>query len=425
MISKGKLTPNKGNSTSGTTGAIGKSNTFLDAYIYMKNDRYNALYEKNKEILTIENYAMQSKDVNYLYNAFMEQVRILDSVVTKMRNFAFTIRTDVISNINSILPTTNKVTEFQEALSNDSELENFKYLYYKVYPISYINMSSFMNMFSQEYRELLNVDSNSSQTDTLSVGRATNYLIHVMNTYKTVYDGLLAIENITLCTHNKRMFILNYFKERTQITAMVTRDFRTYQFFLKQFRGFYDMAEKIKPVVKHGLIYLNNKEISFTDYLTIYKHFSSMMKYIVDLVGYYDNLFYNKIYAIQSNIEVYNGVMNYTIDAVNKSKPDDKDILQEAYYDGILNSDELDGHSLINGNNQANELLWDDTSDNEDDKIDPDEVSNKPNKIEGVDVTDDVLIKVEQECPINSETSWTQSTGKDDGVCTMRSTIVF
>lgn len=185
------------------------------------------------------------------------------------------------------------------------------------------------------------------------------------------------------------------------------------------------MAEKIKPVVKHGLIYLNNKEISFTDYLTIYKHFSSMMKYIVDLVGYYDNLFYNKIYAIQSNIEVYNGVMNYTIDMINKSKPDDKDILQEAYYDGILNSDELDGHSLINGNNQANELLWDDTSDNEDDKIDPDEVSNKPNKIEGVDVTSDVLIKVEQECPIDSETSWTQSTGKDDGVCTMRSTIVF
>ena len=137
-------------------------------------------------------------------------------------------------------------------------------------------------MFNQEYRELLNVDSGSSQTDTLSVGKATNYLIHVMNTYKTVYDGLLAIEKITLCTHSKRMFILNYFKERTQITAMVTRDFRTYQFFLKQFRGFYDMAEKIKPVIKHGLIYLNNKEISFTDYLTIYKHFSSMMKYIVD-----------------------------------------------------------------------------------------------------------------------------------------------
>ena len=41
--------------------------TFLDSYVYMKNQRYNAFYEKQKEILAIENDAISIKSANSLY----------------------------------------------------------------------------------------------------------------------------------------------------------------------------------------------------------------------------------------------------------------------------------------------------------------------------------------------------------------------
>ena len=47
MIPNVKVKPNISN----TNSIIGsRAYTFLDSYVYMKNQRYNAFYEKNKEI---------------------------------------------------------------------------------------------------------------------------------------------------------------------------------------------------------------------------------------------------------------------------------------------------------------------------------------------------------------------------------------
>ena len=51
MLPNINMKPNTGNNS-----IIGsRAYTFLDSYVYMKNQRYNAKYQKNKEILAIEN----------------------------------------------------------------------------------------------------------------------------------------------------------------------------------------------------------------------------------------------------------------------------------------------------------------------------------------------------------------------------------
>ena len=101
-----------------TNSIIGsRAYTFLDSYVYMKNQRYNALYEKNKEVLAIENNAISIKSANVLYNAFMEEARILDSIIIRIRNFSLRIKSDVLENINILMPSTNAINEFLDVIS--------------------------------------------------------------------------------------------------------------------------------------------------------------------------------------------------------------------------------------------------------------------------------------------------------------------
>lgn len=370
-----KLKPNNvSRSSSDLPALIGKSNTFLDAYIYMKNTKYNALYEKNKEILIIENMGIKNENPEYLYDAFMEHVRILDSAIVKMRNFAFRIKNDVLENLQAIIPNSTDIDKFQTAIIGTTDMPKFKYIHYHIKSIEYADITILNNLFDHELKVLTN---NVGTAGQMPITRVSNFLEGIMNEYKTSYDGLLDMEEFKVMTPSRRNVIVRFFRQKGKIISSVNKDFRTYHFFLRQFNDIYKMAEKLKPTtMKNGHVMINGDEISFTDYVTIYKHFSTIMKDLLDIVGLYDNLFYNKIYALQSNIEVYNSIIKYTIEYYNAKQngdPLNETTLVEAWWDGYLNSDEIDAHNLINGNNAAQELLWDDASESEDTDDDDDE----------------------------------------------------
>ena len=365
-----KLTPNN---VSTSSDIMGKSSTFLDSYIYAKNSRYNALYEKNKEILQIENYGITMKKAEYLYDAFMEHVRVLDTVVTRMRNFSFKIKSDVISNLYSIIPDNDDLIKFEDAISSTPDIPNFKYIHYDIQSINYANMTILESMFTQELKGL----STSSEkvaggSDSMQINRSTKFLTDIMKNYKTTYDGLLDMEELKVMTSSRRNTILNFYKRKGKIISSVNKDFKTYHFFLRQFSSISKMSEKLEPqTLDDGKVLVNGSKILFTDYVVIYKHFSTMMKYILDIVSLYDNLFYNKIYALQSNIEVYNSIIKYSIEFYNAKKSGDQlneSTLIEAWWDGYLNSGDIDAHNMINGNSAAQELLWDNASEIDDEE---------------------------------------------------------
>lgn len=375
-----KLTPNNVSKTAADS-VFGKSSTFLDSYIYAKNSRYNALYEKNKEILQIENYAINKQNAEYLYDAFMEHVRVLETVVTRMRNFSFRIRNDVLSNLISLIPDGNYLDNFEDAISKTVDMPNFRYVHYKIKPIDYANLSTISTLFTSEIKELSSKNIPQGGSDGMPHAKCTEFIKSITKDYKTSYDSLLNMEEVKVMTPARRNIISNFYRQKTNIISIVQKDFRTYHIFLKQFGVIIKNCEKLDPTITDSGIIVNGAKMTFTEYLTIYKHFSTMMKDLLDVVSHYDNLFYNKLYALQSNIEVYNAIAQYSINYMYAKFPDEeleesvissriRDVLMEAYWDGYINSDEIDAHSLINGNNATQELLWDSADDiDEDDEF--------------------------------------------------------
>lgn len=361
--------------------------TFVDSYIYMKNKNYNALYEKNKEILMLENDAIKYGSPKILYNAFFEQMRILDSVVARMRDFSIRIKGDVISNINLIMPDNDLILEFEESIDKIALLPKFKYVKYNIRSTKYADMAMFFNMFRNEIKEFCEIkDQSAAVSKPLLHGIATKFLTNVAMKYTNYNDSVLELEEIKIVTLQKLINILNFFQKKSQIKQIISEDFKTYDYYLRQYKVLYNITVLLEPVIEGNdiIIEVQGKKykLTFNDYLVLYKHFSAIAKYLLDIVNYYNSKFFNKLYAIQSNIEVYRNIMR---DVVNYAKNEDIDIISET-----TNSFN-DLYGLINGNTAAAEFLMDDVNDYADviddedeqpDNIEPDNVISNEKDLE-------------------------------------------
>ena len=352
-----------------------RAHTFIDSYIYMKNRNYNALYEKNKEILLLENDAIKYNSPKILYNAFFEQMKILYTVVYRMRDFATRIKNDVMQNISLIMPDNETISEFQYAIDKIALLPKFKYVKYNITPTKYANMTLFFNIFKNEIKEFCEVkDETANLSKPIIHSIATDFLINVTAEYTSFNDTMLEMEEIRIITIQKLINILNFFQKKSDIKHTISEDFKTYDYYLKQYKVLYDMTLLLEPIIEDNNIIINlsgkKYKLSFNDYLVLYKHFSAITKYLLDIVNYYNSKFFNKLYAIQSNIEVYRSIM---VDVINYSKNEDVDTITET-----TNSFN-DIYGMINGNDAAAEFLMDDVNDYEE-MID-DENENKPDSI--------------------------------------------
>lgn len=392
MVPNVQLKPNNTNSIIGS-----RAYTFLDSYIYMKNQRYNALYEKNKEILTIENNAISIKSANVLYNAFLEEARILDSIVIRIRNFALRIKPDVIENINILIPSMNAINDFDNAISTTPNIPKYKYIHYKINPIEYENMASFINLYKMEINAFTAINTQAVNKDNPFIrDKATQYLIQTAKERANVNKEMLEMEEIKIINQGRLKNISKFFRHKNQYISTINNDFKTFQFYLRQYSGLREITSLIKPTeLRNSDVLLNgsNKAITFNDYFVLYKHFHAMIKYMVSIISYHEQQFFNKIYGLQSNIESYVNIVNEVLDyseKMNRNKSDEDESLNEAYDDGLINSDTLDSHNLINGNYATNVLMNDDTSDKEmEDSIDTEFEPIKNDSIK--DVKDEVI----------------------------------
>lgn len=367
---------NKG-STENKTFVGSRAYTFIDSYIYMKNKSYNALYEKNKDILLMENEAIKTNSPKILYNAFFEQMRILDSVVARIRDFLLIIKNDVMNNINLIMPDEDLIAEYDAALDKVTLLPRFKYVKYNIVNTKYMNMTVFFNLFKNEIEEFCKIkDATSNFNHPLLHSKATNFLIDNKTEYLDQDESILEMEEIKIVTLSKLTAILRFFQKKSVIKQLVKQDFKMFHFYLRQYKALYDMTLSLKPTIVGNDIQIDlsgtKYKLSFNDYLVLYKHFSMMSKYMLDIVNEYNTRFFNKIYALQSNIEVYRSIM---IDVIDYANNKDVDTVNET-----TNSFN-DIYGLVNGNDATEELLMDDASDDEEDKIQADEIIySDPNK---------------------------------------------
>ena len=321
-----------------TNSIIGsRAYTFLDSYVYMKNQRYNALYEKNKEVLAIENNAISIKSANVLYNAFMEEARILDSIIIRIRNFSLRIKSDVLENINILMPSTNAINEFLDVISTTPAIPRYKYIHYNIKPITYENMASFINLYRMEINSFTSMDTQSVLKDNpFFRDKAAKYLIDTAMGHANVHKELLELESIKIMSKGKLPAIAKFFKHKNQYISTIVKDFKTFQFYLRQYSGLREITSLMKPTeLRNGdvLIAGSNKAITFNDYFVLYKHFSSMIRYMMNIISYHEQQFFNKIYGLQSNIESYTLILNEVLDygkEYEEKKTTEDDILTES-----------------------------------------------------------------------------------------------
>ena len=390
MIPNVRIKPNNTNSIIGS-----RAYTFLDSYIYMKNQRYNALYEKNKEILAIENNAISIKSANVLYNAFLEEARILDSIVIRIRNFALRIKPDVIENINYLVPSMNAIIDFDNAVSTTPNIPKYKYIHYAINPIVYENMASFINLYKAEITAFTAIDTQSVNKDNPFIrDKATQYLIQTAKEHANVNKEMLEMEEIKVINKGRLRNISNFFRHKAQFISIINRDFKTFQFYLRQYSGLREITSLMKPTeLRNGdvLVGGSSKAITFNDYFVLYKHFHSMIKYMINIISYHEQQFFNKIYGLQSNIESYANIVNEVLDYVekiNKNKSEEEDESLNEEYD------------LINGNYAANILMNDDSSNftiTDEEPIDSENSDSEEEEFEAIkydtikDVKDEVI----------------------------------
>ena len=323
--------------------------TFIDSYIYMRNNKYNALYEKNKNILKIEAEAIREQSASMLYNAFIEQTRILDSTIARIRSFALNIRNDVINSIRAELPDLKELDKFNEYLKDNSPA--IMYTIYKIEPIEYNDMRVFFAKARKELINLIDINTETSNVERpLIHSEASDFLIKAMS-YADYNHGLLTSENIVVMKLSNLVNLTKGFVKGEFMLNKIQKYFTMFDMYLKSYVMLQDLVDMLKPTQIGDRIILKDvrqKSISFTDYLVIYKHFVNMVKYMLDIISFYDSKFFNKIYAIQSNIEMYNSLLVSIANAINENATD-----------GILNSDVIDAHKLINGTYQAQLMLYD------------------------------------------------------------------
>lgn len=323
--------------------------TFIDSYIYMRNNKYNALYEKNKNILKIEAEAIREQSAAMLYNAFIEQTRILDSTIARIRSFALNIRNDVMNSVRSELPDLQELNKFNEYLKDNSPA--VKYIIYKIEPIEYNDMRVFFAKARKELMNLIDINTETSNVERPLVhSEASDFLTKAMS-YANYNHGLLTSENIVIMKLTNLVNLTKSFVKGDLMVNKIQKYFAMFDMYLKSYVMLQDLVDMLKPTQINDRIILKEvrqKSISFNDYLVIYKHFVNMVKYMLDIISFYDSKFFNKIYAIQSNIEMYNSLLISVANSINENATD-----------GILNSDVIDAHKLINGTYQAQLMLYD------------------------------------------------------------------
>ena len=340
MIPNVSIKPN----TNNTNSIIGsRAYTFLDSYVYMKNQRYNALYEKNKEILAIENNAISIKSANILYNAFMEEARILDSIVIRIRNFALRIKPDIIENINILIPSMNAINDFDNAISMTPNIPKYKYIHYNISPIMYENMASFINLYKMEINAFTAINTQSVNKDNPFIrDKATQYLIEIAKERSNVNKEMLEMEQIKIINPGRLKNISKFFRHKNQYISTINNDFKTFQFYLRQYSGLREITSLMKPTeLRNGDVLLSgsSKAISFNDYFVLYKHFHAMIKYMISIISYHEQQFFNKIYGLQSNIESYVNIVNEVLDyaeKMNRNKSEEDESLNESSNDEYM-----------------------------------------------------------------------------------------
>lgn len=324
-------------SVSNSNSIIGsRAYTFLDSYVYMRNQRYNAFYEKQKEILAIENDAISIKSANSLYMAFLEEAKMLDSVVIRIRNFALRIKPDVINNIKLLIPTSDALNEFDDIISSNIDIPRMKYIKYDIAPIKYENMASFMNLYRMEISQFTSINTQTAnQTNPFIRDKAASFLIDTAMKHANCGTELLEMESIKILNKSKLKNISDFFKQKNRFISTVNRDFKTFQFYLRQYSGLREIVTLMKPTeLRNGdvLVGSSNKPITFNDYYVLYKHFYSMIKYMINIISYHERQFFNKIYALQGNIESYVSVVNDVLDLGEKINKDNNSLNESISY---------------------------------------------------------------------------------------------
>lgn len=319
MLPNIKITPNVSN----TNSVIGsRAYTFLDSYIYMKNQRYNALYEKNKEILAIENNALLLKSPSILYNAFLQQSRILDSIIIRVRNFSLRIKPDIFENINYLIPSKNTLNDFLDAIQTVPNIPRMKYVNYDIKPIKYENMASFINLYKMEIKYYTDINTQTANKDKPFVkDKAAKYLIDTAMNHANVSTELLEMENIRIINNAKLHSIYEFFSHKGKFLSTLQKDFKTFQFYLRQYMAVQDIVKLMNPIeLNNGDVMIGNNSnpITFNDYFVLYKHFSDMIKYMIKIISYHEQQYFNKIYALQGNIESYVSIINEVLDYRDK-----------------------------------------------------------------------------------------------------------
>ena len=322
--------------------------TFLDSYIYMRNGKYNALYNANKEILAIEREALDKQSAEILYYALTEQTKMLNTVVIRIRNFAQNIRGDVIQNLQTIIPEADEMRKFEEALKASNPYPQ-KVVNYKISPIEYPNMAVFYSLFKRELKAYADIEDDKAPKDNPFIHTyATKFLIDSAEELAHINVDILSSEEFFITNLPKLIKIKEYFKKKQQIITGINRDFRTFYFYLRQFRMLQKVMATMNPTVMNdGRISVAgcSKPLnSFSDYLIYYKHYTMMVKYLIDVVSTYDMKFFNKIYAIQSNIEVYRAVINSVV---------------SRYQTQMRNNESAEIDSMISGVDNVNLFLND------------------------------------------------------------------
>lgn len=340
MLPNINMKPNTGNNS-----IIGsRAYTFLDSYVYMKNQRYNAKYQKNKEILAIENNAISIKSANILYQAFMEEARILDSIIIRIRNFALRIKPDVIENINILIPSANAITEFDDVISSIPNIPKYKYIHYNIKPIVYENMASFINLYRMEINAFTSIKTQAVNKDNPFIrDKAAQYLIQTAKEHSNVNKEMLEMEEIKIINMGRLKNISRFFKHKNQFISAVNRDFKTFQFYLRQYSGLREITSYMEPTeLRNGDVLLNgsSRPITFNDYFVLYKHFMSMINYMINIIAYHEQQFFNKIYGLQSNIESYANILNEVLDYSKKyeeSKNEETSLIESVTYPDTYN----------------------------------------------------------------------------------------
>lgn len=351
--------------------------TFMDQYMYARNSRHNVIYDKNKTILEKEHNAIVNKSAFMLYDSFAEQIGVLDTIMVRIRNFTFTIKTDLISNIKQIMPSASQLNDYKNNVHKLNSDFKFKYLKYNISKIKYIDIYGFMNLFKIEINDFLD-NNGKNVNEPIKFDKATKYIKDIEASLNPI-NNLMDMEEIKIMHIGELTKVTSFFDRKEEIFNIINIDFKSYQLFLRGYRLLQKILDYLRPVeLNDGNIALSeagNKPISFNDYIVIYKHFSAMAKYLIDILNLYDNTFFNKIYAIQSNIEMYANIVRYVNDTVEFDNAKNNIDLNSQNEEGY---GEFDIPSLINGNSQGKQFLLDDTSDNDDiDKLEdelPDEL---------------------------------------------------